>query len=53
VFGLWEMAFCAVSAICAYNGLQSYRFIGIGWLLHTGWEDGRINSCRAIEFLLN
>jgi hypothetical protein len=37
-FGLWEMAFCTVSAICAYNGLQSYRFTGIGWLLHTGWD---------------
>src|SRR5712691_8244892 len=37
-FGLWEMAFCVVLAICAYNGLRSYRFIGIGWLLHTGWD---------------
>jgi uncharacterized protein DUF6010 len=37
-FGLWEMAFCAVLTICAYNGLRSYRFIGIGWLLHTAWD---------------
>jgi len=37
-FGLWEMAFCAVLAICAYNGLRSYQFIGIGWLLHTAWD---------------
>jgi Family of unknown function (DUF6010) len=37
-FGLWEMAFSAVLVICAYNGLRSYRFIGIGWLLHTGWD---------------
>jgi hypothetical protein len=37
-FGLWEMAFSAVLAICAYNGLRSYRFTGIGWLLHTGWD---------------
>ncbi len=37
-FGGWEMAFCAVMAVCAYHGLRSYRFIGIGWLLHTGWD---------------
>src|SRR5580700_5331333 len=37
-FGLWEIAFCTVLAICAYIGLRSYRFIGIGWLLHTGWD---------------
>jgi hypothetical protein len=37
-FGRWEMVFCSQMAICAYNGLQSYRFIGIGWLLHTGWD---------------
>ena len=37
-FGLWEMDFCAVLAICAYNGLRSYQFIGIGWMLHTAWD---------------
>jgi Family of unknown function (DUF6010) len=37
-FGLWEMAFCIVLTICAYNGLRSYRFIGIGWMLHTAWD---------------
>ena len=37
-FGVWEMVFCGAMAICAYNGLRSYRFIGIGWLLHTGWD---------------
>ena len=37
-FGLWEMAFCTVVTVCAYNGLRSYRYIGIGWLLHTGWD---------------
>src|SRR5207237_4195033 len=37
-FGKWELAFCTLMAICAYNGLRSYRFIGIGWLLHTGWD---------------
>jgi len=37
-FGLWELVFCTVLTVCAYNGLRSYRFIGIGWLLHTGWD---------------
>jgi len=36
--GIWEFAFTAVVTFCAYRGLQSYRFIGIGWLLHTGWD---------------
>ena len=37
-FGIWEFAFTAVLTFCAYKGLHSYRFIGVGWLLHTGWD---------------
>ena len=37
-FGIWEFAFTAVVTFCAYNGLRSYPFIGIAWLLHTGWD---------------
>jgi hypothetical protein len=37
-FGKWELVFCAVVTICAYQGLESYRFIGIAWLLHTAWD---------------
>lgn len=37
-FGVWEFAFTTVVTFFAYRGLQSYRFIGIGWLLHTGWD---------------
>jgi len=37
-FGIWEFAFTAVMTFCAYNGLRSYTFIGIAWLLHTGWD---------------
>ena len=37
-FGLWEMALCTVLTVCACQGLRSYHFIGIGWLLHTGWD---------------
>jgi len=37
-FGKWELVFNAGITICAYKGLGSYRFIGIGWLLHTAWD---------------
>jgi len=36
--GVWETAFCAVMVPFAFMGLRSYRFIGIGWLLHSGWD---------------
>ena len=36
--GIWEFAFNAVVTYCAYRGLASYRYIGIGWMLHTGWD---------------
>lgn len=37
-FGAWEFVFTAVVTYCAYRGLDSWTFIGIGWLLHTGWD---------------
>jgi hypothetical protein len=37
-FGIWEFVFLAVVTYCAYRGLRSYRFVGVGWLLHTGWD---------------
>lgn len=37
-FGIWEFAFLTVVTYCAYKGLRSYIFIGVGWLLHTGWD---------------
>ena len=36
--GIWEFAFTAVVTYCAYRGLNSYGCIGLGWLLHTGWD---------------
>jgi hypothetical protein len=36
--GLWEVGFTAVMTYVAYRGLESWTFIGIGWLLHTGWD---------------
>ena len=37
-FGKWEFAFTALVTYLAYRGLQSYNFIGVGWLLHAGWD---------------
>jgi hypothetical protein len=37
-FGRSEFAFTALVTYCAYKGLRSYRFISVGWLLHTGWD---------------
>ncbi|MFC4056655.1 DUF6010 family protein [Actinomadura syzygii] len=36
--GLWELLFTAVVTLVAYRGLDSWTFIGIGWLLHTAWD---------------
>lgn len=37
-FGLWEFVFTSLMTFVAYRGLQSYTWIGVGWLLHTGWD---------------
>ena len=37
-FGIWEFVFTAVVTYCAYRGLDSYNFIGVGWLLHSAWD---------------
>ncbi|MFD7219612.1 DUF6010 family protein [Streptomyces sp. NPDC059892] len=36
--GGWEFAFTALLTYVAYRGLDSWTFIGIGWLLHTAWD---------------
>lgn len=36
--GGWEFAFCTLMSFVAFRGLDSYTFIGIGWLLHTCWD---------------
>jgi len=36
--GGWEFLFTAVLTYFAYKGLGSYHYIGIGWILHTGWD---------------
>jgi len=37
-FGIWEFAFCAVITLLAYRGLENYRAIALGWVLHTCWD---------------
>jgi hypothetical protein len=36
--GIWEIVFCGIMTFIAFKGLDLYSFIGIGWLLHTGWD---------------
>ncbi|MGH7238662.1 MAG: DUF6010 family protein [Candidatus Saccharimonadales bacterium] len=36
--GAWEFIFGALMLFVAFKGLKYYYFIGIGWLLHTGWD---------------
>ncbi|MGI6876538.1 DUF6010 family protein [Amycolatopsis sp. 3B14] len=36
--GIWEFAFTAAATYVAYRGLESWTFIGIGWLMHTAWD---------------
>src|SRR5437899_8584501 len=37
-FGLWELTYPVIGAAIAFRGLRSYRFIGVGWLIHAGWD---------------
>jgi hypothetical protein len=36
--GLGELAFTTVVTFCAYRGLTTYAWLGLGWLLHTAWD---------------
>jgi hypothetical protein len=36
--GTWEYVFAGVVLLVAYGGLRSYAWLGVGWLLHTGWD---------------
>ena len=37
--GPWELLYAAAAGgVVAYIGLRSYRFIGVGWLMHSGWD---------------
>ncbi len=37
-FGVWELLYPAIAIPVAYRGLQSFRFIGLAWLMHASWD---------------
>lgn len=38
-FGAWELVYAGFAGgVMAYLGLRSYWFIGVAWLLHSGWD---------------
>lgn len=37
-FGLIELVYPAIAGVVAYRGLRSHRYIGLGWLMHAGWD---------------
>ena len=38
-FGPWEVAYAALGCgVVGYLALGSYRWIGVGWLMHAGWD---------------
>ena len=37
-FGAWELLYAVLATPIAYRGLSSYRFVGIGWLMHASWD---------------
>ena len=37
-FGFWEVGFCALFMWLAFRALKDYRFAGVGWVLHIGWD---------------
>ncbi|GII64854.1 hypothetical protein Skr01_49390 [Sphaerisporangium krabiense] len=52
--GGWEFAFTAAVTYCAYRGLESWTFIGVGWLLHTAWDVvHHLNGNPIIPFALD
>ncbi|MDQ1016325.1 hypothetical protein QFZ43_002874 [Streptomyces afghaniensis] len=36
--GGWEFPFTVLLTYVAFRGLESWTWIGIGWLLHTAWD---------------
>jgi len=37
-FGVWELVYPVLATPVVYLGLRSYRFIGLAWLMHAGWD---------------
>jgi hypothetical protein len=36
--GVWELVYPAALLPVVYRGLGSYRWIGVAWLCHAGWD---------------
>lgn len=36
--GPWELVACAAFTAVAYRGLEDYRFIALGWIMHSCWD---------------
>lgn len=36
--GYWELLLPVVMTFVAYKGLNSWTWIGVGWLIHTAWD---------------
>lgn len=36
--GPWELAFTTAMTYVAFRGLNSWAWIGLGWVLHTSWD---------------
>src|SRR5215475_950225 len=36
--GLWEFVYIGIATLIAYQGLSCYRYIGLAWFFHTGWD---------------
>ncbi len=36
--GRWELVACGAFTVVAYRGLDDYRFIGLGWVMHSCWD---------------
>jgi hypothetical protein len=37
-FGPWELLYPVIATPVVYFGVRSYRFIGLAWLMHSGWD---------------
>ena len=37
-FGVWELVYPVMVTPVVYRALQSYRYIGIAWLMHAAWD---------------
>jgi hypothetical protein len=53
-FGPWELIYPVIGAAIGFRALGSYRWIGVGWLIHAVWDIAHHlwgnpfgRSCRA------